>query len=99
MLRWIQDAVILRHKTSDVNCLRRWRKHVRTFFVCSMVFDVSSISRFAYVTITILREASANHCLCQQCACDVNELAYVTGSVPQDGSAHESKIACSLVQL
>ena len=43
-----------------------------------------------YLTITILREA--NDCLFQQCASDVNELAYITGSITQDDSIHESKM-------
>ena len=54
------------------------RMHIRTSYACPMVFDVSSMSRF--VTITILHEASAKLCLFQQCASDVNDLAYVTGS-------------------
>ena len=45
-----------------------------------MVFDVYSTSRIAYVTITIINEDSANPCLFQQCASDVNDLAYVTGA-------------------
>ena len=58
-----------------------------------MVFDVSYTSQLAYVTITIMREASAKLCLLQQCANDVND--YVTGSVSQNGSAlADSKIAC-----
>ena len=65
---------------SDVNRLRHWRMHIRTSYVCPMVFDVSSTSRIAYVTITITSEDSANPCLFQQCASDVNELAYVTGA-------------------
>ena len=50
-------------------------------------FDVSSTSPFAYVTITIMREASARPCLFQPCTSDVNNFAYLTGSMPQDGSA------------
>ena len=53
--------------------------HVRTSYVCSMVFDVSSMSRIAYVTTTIISEDSANPFLFQQSASDVNILAYVTG--------------------
>ena len=45
-----------------------------------MVFDVSSTSQIAYVTITIISEDSANLCLFQQSASDVNNLAYVTGA-------------------
>ena len=45
-----------------------------------MVFDVSSTSRIAYVTIAIIREDAANPCLFQQCASDVNDLAYDTGA-------------------
>ena len=45
-----------------------------------MVFDVSSMSRTAYVTITIISEDSANPCFLQQSASDVNDLAYVTGA-------------------
>ena len=44
-----------------------------------MVFDVSRTSRIVYVTITIISEDSANPCLFQQYASDVNDLAYVTG--------------------
>ena len=84
MLCWIQLAAILRHRNSEVNLLRHWRMHVRAFYICPMVFDVS---RFAFVTITIFREDSAKLCLFQQCVSDVNDLAYVTGYVPQDGSA------------
>ena len=51
-----------------------------------MASDVFSTSHFAYVTITIMRKASAMLWLFQQCASDVIDLAYVTGSVPQDGS-------------
>ena len=43
-------------------------------------FDVSSTSRIAYVTITIISEDSANPGRFQQCASDVNDLAYVTGA-------------------
>ena len=75
---------------SDVNRLYYWRMHVWTSKVCPIVFDVYSTSRIAYVTITIISEDSANPCLFQQCASDVNDLAYVTGFVSQD----ESKIAC-----
>ena len=77
----------MRQRTSDVSRLHHWRMHDRTSYVCPMVFDVSSTSRFSYVTITILREASTNHCLFQQCTSDVNDLASITGSVSQDGSA------------
>ena len=87
-------AAILRHRSSDVNCLRHWRMHVQTSYVCPMVFDVSSTSWFAYVTIIILCEASAKFRLLQQWASDVNDLAYITGSMSKDGRAHESKIAC-----
>ena len=45
-----------------------------------MVFDVTSMSRIAYVTITITSEDSANPNLFQQCANDVGDLAYVTGA-------------------
>ena len=45
-----------------------------------MVFDVSSKSRVADVTVTIISEDSTNPCLFQQCASDVNDLAYVTGA-------------------
>ena len=45
-----------------------------------MVFNVSSSSRIAYVTITIISEDSANPCHFQQCASDVNDLAYVPGA-------------------
>ena len=45
-----------------------------------MVFDVSSTLRIAYVTITIISEDSANPFLFQQCASDVYDLAYVTGT-------------------
>ena len=51
-----------------------------------MVFDVSSTSRFAYITITIKHETSAKLCLFQQCTSNENDWDYVTGSVPQDGS-------------
>ena len=44
---------------SDVNRLRHWRLHVRTIYVYPMVFDVSSTSRVAYITITIISEDSA----------------------------------------
>ena len=47
---------------------------------CPVVFDVSSTSRIAYVTITISSEDSANPCLFQRCASDMNYLAYVTGA-------------------
>ena len=65
---------------SDVNRLRHWRMHVRKSYICSMVFHVSSTSRIAYVTITIISEDSANPCLFQQSASDINNLAYVTGA-------------------
>ena len=65
---------------SDVNRLRHWRMHVRTSYVCPVVFDVSSTSLIAYVTITIISEDSPNTCLFQQCASDANDLAYVTGA-------------------
>ena len=65
---------------SDVNRLRHWCMHVRTSHVCPMVFDVSSTSRIAYVTIIIVSKDSANPCLFQQCANDVNDLAYVIGA-------------------
>ena len=70
--------------TSDVSGLRHWRLHTRTSYICPMVFDVSSTLWFAF---TILCNASANHCFFHQWASDLNDLAYVTGSVPQDGSA------------
>ena len=54
--------------------------HVQTSYVCQMVFDVSSTSLIAYVTITIISEDSTNPWLFQQCASDVNDLAYVTGA-------------------
>ena len=54
--------------------------HVRTSYVCPMVFAVSSMSRIAYVTITVVSEDSTNPCLFQQCASDINDLAYVTGA-------------------
>ena len=66
--------------TSDINRLRHWHMHVRTSYVCPMVFDVSSTSRIAYITVTIISEDSANPCLFQQCASDVSDLAYVTGA-------------------
>ena len=43
-----------------------------------MVFGVSSTLQITYVTITIISEDSANAGLFQQCASDVNYLAYVT---------------------
>ena len=46
--------------------------------ICLVVFDVSSTSRIAYVTITIISEDSAKPCLFHHCASDVNDLAYVT---------------------
>ena len=45
-----------------------------------MVFAVSSMSRIAYVIITIISKDSANPCFFEQCANDVNDLAYVTGA-------------------
>ena len=74
----------LEAQPSDVNRLRRWHKHVRTSYVCPMTFDMSSTSRFAYVTITIMFGASAKFCLFLQRASDINDLVYVT----------ECKIAC-----
>ena len=65
---------------SDINRLRHWRMHLRTSNVCPIVFVVSNTSRITYVTITIASEDSANPCLFQQCASDVNDLAYVTGA-------------------
>ena len=59
-----------------------------------MVFYVSSTSRIAYVTINIISEDSANPCLFQQCANDVNDLAYVTGAYVSRWQRPESKIAC-----
>ena len=47
---------------------------------------------FAYVAITNFSEDSTNPYSFQQCTSDVNDLAYVIGSVPQDGSA--LNIAC-----
>ena len=44
-----------------------------------MVFDVSSMTRFAYIT-------SAKLFLFQQSTSDVNDLAYIFDSVPQDDS-------------
>ena len=61
--------------------------HVRTLYVCPVTFDVSRTSRIAYVIITIFSVDSANPCLFQQCVSDVNDLSYVIGSMPQDGSA------------
>ena len=55
--------------------------------------------RFAYVTITIMREASAKLCLFQQCVSDVTDLAYVTGFCAPRWQRPESKIACVLVKL
>ena len=63
---------------SDVNRLGHWRMHVRTFYICPMVFDVSSMSRIVYVTI--ISEDSANPCLFHHCASDINDLAYVIGA-------------------
>ena len=68
-------SIILNHRISDVNRLRHWRIHVRTSYVCPTVYDVSSTSRFAYVTIIIVPRASARLCLFQQSASDVNDLA------------------------
>ena len=59
-----------------------------------MVFDVSSTSRIAYVTITIISEDSANPCLFQQCASHKNDLAYVIGTYVSRWQCPESKIAC-----
>ena len=42
------------------------RMPVRTSYVCPVVFDVSSTSQIAYVTITIITEDSANPYLFQQ---------------------------------
>ena len=50
------------------------------YALCQTVFDFSSTSRIAYVTITIISEDSTNPCLFQQCASDVNDVAYVTGA-------------------
>ena len=47
-----------------------------------ILFDESSTSPFAYVTTTIMREASAKLGIFQQCSNDVSDLAYVTGYVP-----------------
>ena len=68
--------------------------HVRTSYIYPMVFDVPSTSRITYVTITIINEDSANPCLFQQCASDVNDLAYVTGAYVSRWQGPESKIAC-----
>ena len=56
-----------------------------------MVFDVPSTSWVAYVTSTIISEDSANPCLFQQCASDVNDLAYVTGAYVSRWQRPESK--------
>ena len=81
-------AAILRHRTSDVNLLHHWRMHVQTSYICLMIFDVSSTSRFPYVIVTVFRKVSTKLCVFLQCTSDVNVeiLAYVTGSVSQDGS-------------
>ena len=50
-------------------------------YVCARIVDISSTSRFGYVTVPVIREASAKF------ASDVNDLVYAIGSVPQDGSA------------
>ena len=44
------------------------------------------MSQFAYVSIMIMHKVSAKFCLFQQCTSGVNDLAYVTGCVTQDGS-------------
>ena len=76
---------------SDINRLRHWRMHVRTSYVWPKLFDVSSTSRNAYITITIISKDSANSCLFQQCASDVNDLAYVTGVQVSRWQRSESK--------
>ena len=67
--------------------------HVQTSYVCPMVFYVSSMSRIAYVTITIISEDSANPCLFQQCVSDVNDFDYVTGALVSIWQRPESKKA------
>jgi len=56
MLSWIQGAAILGHRTSDVKRLRHWYMHVGTSYVSPWV---SCTTRIAYVTVTVMREASA----------------------------------------
>ena len=80
----------MKHRISYINRLFHWLMHVQTSYVCPMVFDVYNTSRFAYITITIRREVSANLCCFQQCHSDVNDLA---GSVPQHGSGSHGSMS------
>ena len=57
-----------------------------------MVFDVSSTSQIAYVTITIISDDSTNPCLFKQCTSDINDLTYVTGVSISIWQRPESKI-------
>ena len=85
---------------SEVSGLHHWRMHVRTSYVCPVVFDVSSMLRFAYNTITIKRETSAKPCLFQQCTSDISDWVYVIGSMPQDSNTlNGRKVTRFLVQL
>ena len=61
--------------------------HARsTSYDCPMVM-MYPVRRGLLTSQFFFSEDSANLCLLQQCANDINDLADVTGSVPQDGSA------------
>ena len=84
----------MRHRTSDINRLRHWRRNIFDILCLlkGIPFDLPSTSngiptRFAYVPAIITCEASTKLNLFQQCASDVSDLAYITGSMPEDGSA------------
>ena len=49
MISWIQDAVIFRHRTSDVNRLRHWRMHVQN----PMSVQGYSVGCIQYVTVCV----------------------------------------------
>ena len=72
-ISWIQGVVYLRHRTCDVKRLHNWCMPVRTSYV--HLFDVSSTSRFVYVTITIIHDASSSFVF-HQCASDVSDWTY-----------------------
>ena len=61
MLSWIQGVTIF-HRTSDVNRLRQWRMHIRTSYVCPMVFYMMYSER--RVLLTSLSQICARPPLC-----------------------------------
>ena len=83
MLSWIQDAAILKHRTSDVSHLHHWRMHIPTSYVCPRVFDLMCPVRHGLFMSLSQVCARPPPSLFQQCASDV---AYVTGSVSRGGT-------------